>query len=67
MHDKAPGVTPDSAAIISASDVQLGHKVHAKIKALRSSEPERAVPALEKRGRPGEFRIKRDSNRFTCH
>lgn len=30
MHDEAPGVTPDSAAIISASDVQRGLEVRAK-------------------------------------
>lgn len=34
MHDKAPGITHDSAAIISVRDVQFRLKVRANINAL---------------------------------
>lgn len=37
MHDKAPGITHDSAAIISVRDVQFRLKVRANINALCAS------------------------------
>lgn len=58
MHDKAPGITHDSAAIISVTDVQFGLKVQANINSLCVSgssawliRARAGAPCMEEKGR----------------